>query len=125
MYDEEIVKYLLKECGGLHPYYIIHILALLDMEYIRKTGKKLTELDYVKEEYGFYSNKLPELLEKLGVEKVHDENGSYLVLRDENVEISLPQEIVERINAILDEFCELTDGEMHRMVMDSPEYSKL
>ncbi len=125
MNSEEVVKYLLKECGGLHPYYIIHAMALLDMEYIREKGEKLTDMDYVKSEYGFYSEKLPKILEEIGVEKVHDENGNYLKLKDVNVEAKLPAEVVERINRILDYFCDLSDEEMHRRVMSSSEYNQL
>ena len=48
MYEVEIIKYLLKECHGLHPYYISRIVALLDMEYIKERGAKLTDFDYQK-----------------------------------------------------------------------------
>ncbi|NPA74540.1 MAG: hypothetical protein GXO25_00465 [Euryarchaeota archaeon] len=125
MQDEEIIKYLLKECGGLHPYYIIHILALLDLEYIESTGRKLTGIDYQKSEYGFYSNALPQILEKIGVEKVSDENGNYLKLKNEKEAVHLPEDIKNKVNSILDYFCDLSDAEMHMRVLNAKHYSEL
>lgn len=125
MYEKEIIAYMLKECGGLHPYYVSRIAALLDMEFLKEKGKKLTEFDYQKMQYGFYSNKIPEMINSLDVEKVEDENGKYLKLKNENIDIDLPEEIKSKINKILDEICELSDDEINRKVIDSPYYEKL
>ena len=125
MYEEEIIKYLLKECRGLHPYYISRIVALLDMKYLQETGKKLTDFDYHKMPYGFYSNKIPEILNSLDVEKVQSEKGNYIKLRDEDIEVNLPEEVKGKINEILDEICDLSDDEINRRIVESPYYEIL
>ncbi len=125
MYEKEIVAYMLKECGGLHPYYVSRIAALLDMEFLKEKGKKLTEFDYQKMQYGFYSTKIPEVINSLNVEKVEGENGKYMKLKDENMEIDLPGEIKSKINKILDEICDLSDDDINRKVIESPYYEKL
>ncbi len=125
MYEREIIAYMLKECGGLHPYYVSRIAALLDIEYLKEKGKKLTEFDYQKMQYGFYSEKIPEVINSLDVEKVEDENGKYLKLKNEKMEIDLPEEIKSKINKILDEICNLSDDEMNRLVIESPYYKEL
>ncbi len=124
MYEKDIIAYLLKECNGLHPFYISRIVALLDIEYLKEKGKKLTDFDYRKMPYGFYSEKIPETLNELPVEKVKSEEGSYLVLK-ENVSVNLPDEVKEKINRILDEICNLSDDEINKRVVESPYYDKL
>ena len=125
MYEKEIVAYLLKECGGLHPYYVSRFVALLDIEYLKEKGKKLTDFDYQKMQYGFASTKIPATLDQLGVEKVQTEHGKYLKLKNENIEINLPEDIKEKINKILDKVCDLRDDEINRMVIESEYYSNL
>jgi len=125
MYEKEIVAYMLKECGGLHPYYVSRIAALLDIEYLKEKGKKLTDFDYQKMQYGFSSNKIPEVLNSLNVEKVEGEHGKYMKLKNENIEIDLPEEIKSKIDKILDEICDLSDDEINRKVVESAYYEKL
>jgi len=124
MYEKDIVVYLLRECNGLHPFHISRIIALLDMEYIKKRGRKLTEIDYKKSEYGLYSERLPKIIEELPVEKVKAQPYGYLVLKEE-VPINLPKEIVDTINNILDEVCDLSDTELNMKVLNSPYYKDL
>ncbi len=125
MYETEIIKYLLVECDGLHPFYISRIVALLDIEYLKEKGKKLTDFDYQKTQFGFYSNKIPEILNNLNVEKIESERGNYLKLKHQNEEIVLPDEVKKKINEILDRVCDLPDSEINRMIIESPHYDKL
>ena len=126
MYEKDIVAYLLRECGGLHPFHISRIVALLDMKYLEEKGKKLTEVDYQKTPYGFYSNKIPEILNELPVEKVEEEGYKYLKLKDDaNFKIELPKEIEKKINELLDEICELSDEELNKRIIQSKYYQML
>ncbi len=124
MIEKDIIAYLLKECGGLHPFHLSRIIALLDLEYIKERGEKLTTLDYQKNEYGIYSERLPKIIEELPVEKVKAQPYGYLVLK-EDVKINLPEEVIERINSILDDVCELSDAELNMKVLNSPYLDKL
>ena len=124
MIERDLVAYLLKECGGLHSFHISRILALLDMRYLEREGKKLTSLDYQKTPYGFTSEKLVEVIKSLPVEKVKAQPYGYLVLK-EDVEISLPEEVRDELNRVLDEVCELTDEELNLKVLNSKLYEKL
>ncbi len=124
MYERDIIIYLLKDCNGLHPFYISRIAALLDIQYLEERGKKLTDFDYHKMPYGFYSEKIPEILNQLPVEKVKSESGSYLILT-EDVPFNLPDEVREKIDAILDKICDLSDDEINKLVVQSPYYDKL
>ena len=124
MYEKDIIVYLLKECNGLHPFYISRVAALLDIQYLKERGSKLTDFDYKKMPYGFYSEKIPQILNQLPVEKVQTEEGKYLVLR-EDVEYNLPDDVRKKIDEILDRICDLSDDEINRQVVESPYYSKL
>ncbi|AGB04143.1 hypothetical protein AciM339_0246 [Aciduliprofundum sp. MAR08-339] len=124
MIEKDIIAYLLKECGGLHPFHLSRIIALLDMEYLKEKGKKLTTLDYQKSQYGIYSEKLPKLIEELPVEKVKAQPYGYLVLK-EDVPLNLPDDVREKIEKVLDEVCDLSDSELNAKVLTSPYYEKL
>jgi len=124
MIEKDLIVYLLKECEGLHTFHISRILALLDMEYIKKTGKKLTSLDYEKTEYGFTSNKLAEIMKELPVEKVKAKPYGYVVLK-EDVPVNLPKDVEDALNNLLDEICDLNDSELNLRVIKSPLYKEL
>lgn len=125
MYEKDIILYILKECDGLHPFHVSRIIALLDIVYLKERGKKLTDFDYQKMEYGFYSHKIPETLNGLPVEKVKEEGRSYLRITEENVKVNLPEEVRKKINKILDEICDLSDYEINIKVISSPYYRDL
>ena len=125
MYEKDVIIYILKECQGLHPFHISRIVALIDIEYLKERGEKLMEFDYQKMEYGFYSNKIPEIINELPVEKVKENGKSYLKLTDENVEANIPDEVKEKIDKILDEVCDLSDYEMNIKVIKSLYYKDL
>lgn len=124
MIEKDLIVYLLKECGGLHPFHISRIIALLDIEYLRERGKKLTSLDYQKTQYGIYSEKLPKIIEELPVEKVKAQPYGYLILK-EDVPVNLPEDVKEKIEKVLDEVCNLNDSELNAKVINSPYYEKL
>ena len=126
MYEKDIVIYLLRECEGLHPFHISRLIALLDMKYLEEKGKKLTEIDYQKTPFGFYSEKLPKILDELPVEKVEGEGYKYLKLKgDAKIEPQLPEEVRNKIDGILDEVCELSDAEINSMILKSKYYAQL
>jgi hypothetical protein len=124
MYERNLIAYLLKECGGLHPFHISRILALLDMKWIEKYGKKLTDIDYQKTKYGIWSNKLPGIIEELPVEKIKARPYGYLILK-EDVPVNLPEDVLSTLNSTLDEICELSDSELNIKVLNSPFYDEL
>ena len=124
MVEKDLIVYLLKECEGLHTFHISRILALLDMEYIKKTGKKLTSLDYEKTEYGFTSNKLAEIMKELPVEKVKAKPYGYIVLK-EDIPVNLPKDVEDTLNKLLDEICDLSDSELNLRVLKSSLYKEL
>ncbi len=124
MIEKDLIVYLLKECEGLHTFHISRILALLDMEYIKNTGKKLTSLDYQKTEYGFTSDKLAQIMKDLPVEKVKAKPYGYIVLK-EDLPVNLPEDVLKTLNKLLDEICDLSDSELNLRVLKSPYYEKL
>jgi hypothetical protein len=124
MIEKDIIVYLLKECEGLHTFHISRILALLDMEYIKNTGKKLTSLDYQKTEYGFTSDKLAQIMKELPVEKIKAKPYGYIVLK-EDLPVNLPEDVLKTLNNLLDEICDLSDTELNLKVLKSPYYEKL
>ncbi len=126
MYEKDIVLYLLRECEGLHPFHISRLVALLDMKYLRDTGRKLTDIDYQKTPYGFYSEKLPKILEELPVEKVQGERYKVLRIKDDaTVEIHLPEDVIKNIENLLNEVCDLSDEELNLRVLKSSYYERL
>ena len=124
--EEEIIKYLLSRCGGLHPFHISRILALLDLRGLEREGEKVTGLDYQKTPYAFFSNRLTEIISNLDVEKVKPEGGGVgkLILRT-NQDVELPGGLKEDIESVLDAVCGLTDEELNRMVVNHPLYERL
>ena len=124
MYEKDLIVYLLKECNGLHPFHISRILALLDMKWIEKNGEKLTDIDYQKSQYGIWSEKIPKIIEELPVEKVKAEPYGYLVLK-EDLPVNVPEEVMDALNELLDEICDLSDAELNMRVLNSPLLDKL
>ncbi len=126
MYEKDIVLYLLRVCEGLHPFHISRLVALLDIKYLRDTGRKLTDIDYQKTPYGFYSEKLPKILEELPVEKVQGERYKVLRIKDDaTVEIHLPEDVIKNIENLLNEVCDLSDEELNLRVLKSSYYERL
>jgi len=119
VYEKDLIVYLLKECNGLHPFHISRILALLDMKWIEKNGEKLTDIDYQKSQYGIWSEKIPKIIEELPVEKVKAEPYGYLVLK-EDLPVNVPEEVMDALNELLDEICDLSDAELNMRVLNSP-----
>lgn len=124
MYEKDLIVYLLKECNGLHPFHISRILALLDMKWIEKNGEKLTDIDYQKSQYGIWSEKIPKIIEELPVEKVKAEPYGYLVLK-EDLPVNVPEEVMDALNELLDEICDLSDAELNMRVLNSPLLDKI
>jgi len=124
VYEKDLIVYLLKECNGLHPFHISRILALLDMKWIEKNGEKLTDIDYQKSQYGIWSEKIPKIIEELPVEKVKAEPYGYLVLK-EDLPVNVPEEVMDALNELLDEICDLSDAELNMRVLNSPLLDKI
>jgi len=124
--EEKIIKYLLRRCGGLHPFHISRILALLDLKHLKEKGEKLTQLDYQRTPYAFYSNRLTEIISNIDVEKVKPEGGGVgkLVLKTEE-DVDLPGELKNDVEEVLEKVCGLSDDELNRMVIDDPLYDRL
>jgi len=126
MYEEDIILYLLKECGGLHPFHISRLIALLDLFYLKEKGEKITTFKYQKMPFGFYIEKLPDILKNMPLEKIEEDGYKYLKIRDDaKVKINMPYEVRRRIDKILDEVCDLSDSELNAKVLIAEYYSKL
>ncbi len=126
--EKEIVKYILKKVPDQHPFRLSRYLFLIDLEYFREHGEKLTEFYYQLFPEAFYIDGFPQLLESIPeIEKVveYDENGNpkrgfFRLVKE--VDVDLPEEIRQLIDRVLDKYSALSDAELNRAVVETPEY---
>jgi len=129
--EEKLTYYIMRRIKKAHPFRISRILLLLDLEYMAKKGRKLTDFSYRLFPYGFFIEDFPAFLESLpGIEKkvITDEAGrpvkGYFELVDEK-EVELEPEIREILDPILERCVDLDDDQLNSLVVEREDYKKL
>ena len=128
--EKDIVLYILREVPDQHPFRLSRFLFLIDLEYLRRHGEKLTEFYYQLFPEAFFIDGFPQFLENIPeIEKQveYDEKGNprrgfFRLVKD--VEVELPPNVREVVDAVLARYGQLSDQELNSAVVNSPEYRK-
>ncbi len=130
--EKKIVYYILKHQNDIHPFRLSRILLLFEMEYARKYGEKPTNFVYRLQPYTFFIENFTKFIEETPlIEKVKitDDKGipikGFLRLTSQEVDDSLPVEMREILDRIIEETSKLDDQELNRLIVDSSDYKKL
>ncbi len=120
--DREYVAYVMSRLGCVHPFRISRILLLADWLSMERRGRRLTDLTYVKEEFGFYVEELTGIMEEL-------QEGGCAVKREERKcleytcsEPEIPEEDRKILEEVISEVRDLDDRELNRRVLSDPRY---
>jgi len=129
--DGQIASYLLERLEEAHPFRVSRLLLILDLDYLKANGRRLTGFKYVFMPVGFYIDGFPPFLESLpGVEKVvlKDERGNpsggFFRMEREG-KYALPLELRQAITSLVKRTANLDDQELNRLIMEREEYQKL
>ncbi len=120
-----IISYIVWKGGCLHPFRISRILMLVEWEYEGRYGKRLTDLKYVCEPFGFYIEGFSELIKGnpcLRKKKLEKEKAC-LEYVCEN-EPKCKDVIREVIDGILEKVKRLDDVELNRLVIRDERYKR-
>ena len=122
--DRDMVSYVLSSLGCAHPFRISRILLLADWQAVEGLGRRLSNLTYVMEEFGFYVEELTEIVEEL-------QSKGCLVKVEERKCLKYtcgPPDLSGEVKAILDEVIEETsdmdDRKLNRLVLSDPRYGR-
>ncbi len=120
--DRDYVTYVMSRLGCVHPFRISRILLLADWLSMERRGRRLTNLTYVKEEFGFYIEELTGIIEEMQEEGcvVKREERKCLEYMCEEPEI--PEEDREILEEVISEVKDLDDRELNRRVLSDPRY---
>ncbi len=128
--EAEIIRYILSKLPDQHPFRLSRLLFLIDIEYYRRNGDKLTRFYYQLYPEAFYIEGFPEFLQTVeGVEKIveYDDEGKpvrgYFRLTAD-LPINLPDDIRKRVDDVIERYGALSDAELNRAVISLPEYKQ-
>ncbi len=120
----EVISYLLYRLGCAHPFRISRILLLAEWRAKEELGRRITDLKYVMEEFGFYVEGLKDfvdqLIEKGCAEKIEEEK----CIRYLCDEPALPDDVREILDEVIEEVKDLDDRELNKLVIRDPRYGE-
>ncbi len=123
--DEKLVRYLMARLGCTHPFYISRILFLADSVSLNTRGKRITNLSYRGESFGFYIVELPDIIEKLEEEgcAIRDEKRGCIKYTCETPR--LDREIRDLLEKVVEENRTLSPRELNHKALKDPNYTIL
>lgn len=129
--EEKLIYYILEKVPDQHPFRLSRYLLLLELEYQKRFGERLTNFEYRLSPRVFQIEGFPQFLESLKkIEKrvQKDEKGipirGYFTLT-ERVGVELSREIKGILDPILEETGKLSDHELNLKVVEREDYKGL
>jgi hydroxypyruvate isomerase len=125
--DREVVGYILARLGCLHPFRLSRLLALAEIESIRRRGTRLTSLRYVAGPGTFYIEGFKELVKSECFEKVEGdpERGIRGCIKYTCPEPALPDDARAIIDQVIERYGRAGDEELNRMVVENDVFRRL
>ncbi|MDK2383900.1 MAG: Panacea domain-containing protein [Candidatus Korarchaeota archaeon] len=120
--NREYVAYVMSRLGCVHPFRISRILLLADWLSMERRNKRLTNLTYVKEEFGFYVEELTGIMEELQDEGCVIKREERKCLEYTCSEPEISEEDREILEEVISEVRDLDDRELNRRVLSDPRY---
>jgi len=116
---KSLVGYMLSKLGCAHPFKLSRFLALVELEYIKRTGRRLTCLGYVEGPGTFYIEGLKELFDDPCFKKREGDPSRGVKGCVEYVcdPPRVPPEVEEITNAMVEKYSGLEDLELNSIVV--------
>lgn len=126
--EREIVAYILARSGCTHPFRVSRLLALAEIEWLERKGKRLTGLKYVRGPGVFFIEGLKELIEHDPCFRLHE--GDPATGRRGCVEFvcgepELPPEVRAVIDEVLSKNSGVGDMELNEAVVSDPRFARI
>jgi hydroxypyruvate isomerase len=124
---KNLVWYMLSKLGCTHPFKLSRLLALAEIESIKRTGKRLTCLKYVEGPGTFYIEGLKELFDDPCFRKREGDpskgvRGCVEYICDPP---RIPSEAEEIVNAIIERYSGVGDLELNSIVVNDSLFKRL
>ncbi len=123
-----LVAYVLSKTGCIHPFRLSRILALAEIEWLKKKGERLSDITYVKGPGTFYIEELKEAVENdpCFEKKMGDPStGRKGCVEYKCKEPSLPADIKSFIDEILERTKNMEDFQINNIVMNDELFQKI
>ncbi len=120
--DRDYVAYVMSRLGCVHPFRISRILLLADWLSMERRGKRLTNLTYVREEFGFYIEELTDIVEEMQEQRCVVKREEKKCLEYMCGKPDIPEGDREILEEIISEIEDLDDRELNRRVLSDPRY---
>ena len=124
----DLVAYILWRMGCQHPFVFSRILLLAELEYLKRTGERLTELRYAGGPGTFFIEGLKEMIESDPCFVKHEGDpatGKRGCIEYRCEVPDLPRDVKDLLDEIIDRAKGVNDMELNRMVLEHPLYSKV
>ncbi|RKY99463.1 MAG: hypothetical protein DRQ10_06140 [Candidatus Hydrothermota bacterium] len=129
--EREIILKILKEVPDQHPFRLSRYMFLIDVEFQRRYGRKLTEFFYRLYPEAFYIEGFPQFLESIDEiekqvetdEQGNPKRGYFRLVKD--VTPQLPDDVRKVVDFVIGKYGQLNDMELNRVVVNLPEYKRL
>ena len=124
----ELVAYILHKAGCIHPFRLSRILALAELEWLRRGRGRLSNLRYVRGPGVFYIEGVKELVESSSCyERVEGDpaTGRRGCIKFKCSPPQLPRDVVEVLEGAIRESSKLDDMELNRRVVEDPLFNEL
>ena len=126
MNEREIISYIFYKSNCIHPFRVSRILLLAEWKFQEKYGKRLTNIKYIAEPYGFYSDDISVIIKEL-------ESTGIIIKKGEKKkcyeyigkEIRIPEYIKVILDDIIESTKSLSDTQLNRLVINNPKYKVL
>ena len=123
-----LVAYVLRRTGCIHPFRLSRILALIEVEWLRDRGERLTDIKYVRGLGTFYIEELKESVE--GDPCFNKREGDPKTRRKGCIEYrceppSLPDDVRTFIDKILEKTLSLKDQELNEAVVNNELFERI
>lgn len=124
----DIIAYILSRAGCTHPFRVSRLLALAEMEWLERTGKRLTDLKYVRGPGVFFIEGLKEIIEGDPCFQIHEgdtSTGRRGCVEYTCKEPDLPQDVKAVIDEVIQRFSGVGDMELNDLVVNDPRFRAL
>jgi hydroxypyruvate isomerase len=124
---KNLIGYMLSKLGCTHPFRLSRLLALTEIESIKRTGERLTSLKYVEGPGTFYIEGLKELFDDPCFRKREGDpsRGIKGCVEYTCDPPRLPPEVEEIVDTIIEKYSKMDDLELNNIVMSSSLFKRL
>jgi hydroxypyruvate isomerase len=123
-----LCAYVLSRTGCIHPFRLSRILALIELEWMRSRGERLSDIIYVRGPGTFYIEGLKEAVEEdpCFEKRKGDPNTGRKGCIEYKCEVpQLPEEVKKHVDEVLEKVKNLDEFEINKKVVEDELFQKI